>query len=250
LGASLGTLHRRGETRASRYHLLQRQHVLHAWPGRCNPDERVGAARRRSGSRHRLGFLAIVISYIPVLCQAFSRREVAINQLDARAGSPPTGLELLRRHGPDRTAALERLLADWERWAAELIESHLSYPLLGYYRSQHDNQSWLAALTTVLDACALLLCVVDDAPEFTARLTFAIARDAAVDLSQAFRRGPATLPNRMTPEVLTEIRGILLGAGFVLRPEDEASTALGEMRLLYEPYIGSLSPYLLTPLPS
>jgi Ion channel len=194
-------------------------------------------------------FLALVIGYIPVLYQSFSRREVAINQLDSRAGSPPTGVELLRRHGNSGIEALERLLIDWERWAAELLESHLSYPLLGYYRSQHDNQSWLAALTTVLDACALLLSVVDEAPDFTARLTFAIARHAAVDLSQAFRRGPPEAPDRMSPEVLAQLRATLLEAGFRLRSVERSSERLSELRNLYEPYLGALSPYLLMPLP-
>src|SRR5205823_5587411 len=88
------------------------------------------------------GFLAIVVSYLPVLYQAFSRREVSIALLDARAGSPPTAVELLRRHGrAQRLEALDRLLRDWEVWSAELLETHLSYPILAYYRSQHEHQS-------------------------------------------------------------------------------------------------------------
>jgi hypothetical protein len=196
------------------------------------------------------GFLALVISYIPVLYQAFSRREVAINQLDARAGSPPTAVELLRRHGPDALEALERLLADWERWAADLLESHLSYPLLGYYRSQHDNQSWLAALTTVLDASAAVLCLIDGGPRFTAGLTFAMGRHAAVDLSQAFGRTPVPFEERMAPEILEELRDALAAAGFALRPSDEATESLLGMRELYEPYVSSLAPFLRMPLPA
>src|SRR5204863_6718456 len=98
-----------------------------------------------------LGFLAIVVGYLPVLYQAFSRRELNISLLDARAGSPSTAAELLRRHF-DGNASVElgAFLRDWERWAAELLESHLSYPVLAYYRSQHSNQSWLAAMTTIL----------------------------------------------------------------------------------------------------
>jgi hypothetical protein len=196
------------------------------------------------------GFLALVISYIPVLYQAFSRREVSINQLDARAGSPPTAVELLRRHGPDALDALERLLADWERWAAELLESHLSYPLLGYYRSQHDNQSWLAALTTILDTSAAVLCVIDGGPQFTAGLTFAMARHAAVDLSQAFNRTPVAFEDRMAPEILEELRNALSGAGFTLRSTEEANVRLRHMRELYEPYVSSLAPFLRMPLPA
>jgi len=100
-------------------------------------------------------FLALIIGYLPVIYQAFSRREASISLLDARAGSPPSAGELLRRHGPEhtRTGSTSR---DWERWAADLLESHLSYPVLCYYRSQHKNQSWLTALTAVLDASVLV----------------------------------------------------------------------------------------------
>jgi len=90
------------------------------------------------------GFLALVIGYLPVLNQSFSRREVNISLLDARAGSPPTAGEMLRRHCHDRGMEdLQQLFHEWERWSADLLESHLSYPVLAYFRSHHDNQSWL-----------------------------------------------------------------------------------------------------------
>src|SRR5207249_4041653 len=110
------------------------------------------------------GFLAVVISYLPVLYQAFSRREITISLLDARAGSPPSAGELLRRLAQARSlAGVGPLLVEWERWAAELLESHLSFPVLSYYRSQHDNQSWVGALATVLDTSALLIAGVEGA---------------------------------------------------------------------------------------
>jgi len=104
------------------------------------------------------GFLALVIGFLPALNQSFSRREVNISLLDARAGSPPTADEVLRRHSYDHgLEALQILLRDWEGWSAELLESHLSYPMLAFFRSQHDNQSWLGALTAILDTCALIM---------------------------------------------------------------------------------------------
>src|SRR5262249_14327391 len=124
-------------------------------------------------------FLAVVVSYLPVLYQAFSRREIAISLLDDRAGSPPSAGDMLRRfaagHG---LAGLGPLLGEWERWSAELLESHLSFPVLRYYRSQHDNQSWVGALTTILDTSALLIAGVDGPDGLPARLTFAMARHA------------------------------------------------------------------------
>src|SRR4030095_12292175 len=104
------------------------------------------------------GMLALVIGYLPVLYQAFSRREVNISMLDARAGTPPTASELLRRHQEAQSmASLDKWLSDWEMWAADLMESHLSYPALCFFRSQHDNQSWLAALGTVVDGWRLVV---------------------------------------------------------------------------------------------
>src|SRR5439155_22732943 len=156
-----------------------------SWPARA-----VTALEAAVG----FGFLAIVIGYLPVIYQSFSRREVVISMLDARAGSPPTAAELLRRHAADHTLdALDALLRDWEHWSAELLESHLSYPVLAYFRSQHDNQSWLGALTTVLDTCALVMVGIDGVSVWQARLTFAIARHAVVDIAQIFRTAPTSV---------------------------------------------------------
>src|SRR2546428_12982063 len=103
------------------------------------------------------GFLALVIGYMPVIYQAFSRRELRISLLDARAGSPATAAELLRRNCAGKNVEeLRQLLHDWEEWCGDILESHLSYPVLAYYRSQHQAQSWLEALTTILDTCALI----------------------------------------------------------------------------------------------
>ncbi|HEX7078608.1 MAG TPA: potassium channel family protein, partial [Candidatus Eisenbacteria bacterium] len=197
------------------------------------------------------GFLAVVVGYFPVLYQAFSRREYGISLLDARAGSPPSAAELLRRHaGPGGREALEDLLYEWERWAAELLETHLSYPLLAYYRSQHTNQSWLAALTAILDTCALTAVGVEGACAGQARLTFAMTRHAVVDLAQVFGAPPRTAPeNRLPPEAYTRLRAALAAAGLPL-PEGAATEAkLAELRRLYEPYVTALSQYLLQPLP-
>ena len=119
--------------------------------------------------------------------------------LDARAGSPPAAGELLWRcRGPQGHAELAQLLAEWERWSAEVLESHLSYPVLAYFRSQHANQSWLTALTTVLDTSALVLAGLDGWSTRQAELTFAMARHAVVDLTQVFNaRKPRGISDRL-----------------------------------------------------
>src|SRR5271167_1397160 len=156
------------------------------------------------------GFLAAVIGYLPFIYGAFAEREVDISLLDSRAGTPPTAGELLRRHSfPNGPEALRILLKDWELWSAQLMESHLSYPVLAYFRSQHDNQSWIASLTAILDTCALLMVGIEDACEKQAELTFAIARHAVVDLSQVFGTAPKPLPHdRLSAEDLRRVRDI------------------------------------------
>lgn len=196
-------------------------------------------------------FLALIISYLPAMNGAFSRREVDVSLLDERAGSPPSALELLRRkaeHG--LTHGVEQFLRDWERWSAELLEIHLSYPVLGYFRSQHENQSWLAALTMVLDLSALVMVGIEGVQEWPAQLTFAMARHAAVDLSQVFGVPPrASVEGRLPPGDLVRLRAELAAAGAPLRQGPEADRRMAELRRLYEPYVCALARHLLVDLP-
>jgi hypothetical protein len=161
------------------------------------------------------GFLAIVISYLPTLYGAFSQRELNISLLDARAGSPPTAAELLRRHARLRDAdVLSQYLHDWEIWAAQLMESHLSYPALCYFRSQHDNQSWLAAFTAVLDVSALMIAYGAGAAKWQAQLTFAISRHAVADLAEVLRVRPVPfVVDRLPLEDLIKVRSLLMEFG-------------------------------------
>lgn len=197
------------------------------------------------------GFLAAVIGYLPFIYGSFSKREVNISLLDSRAGTPPTAGELLRRHTyPGGQDALYDLLKDWELWSAELMESHLSYPVLAYFRSQHDNQSWIASLAAILDACALVMVGVEDACEKQAELTFAIARHAVADLSQVFSTAPKTLPHdRLLAEQLHRLRATLAQNGMILRDGEAADTRLRELRQMYEPYVYALASYLNQTLP-
>jgi hypothetical protein len=197
------------------------------------------------------GFLALVLSYLPVIYQAFSRREVNIVLLDARAGSPPTAGELLRRHaGPHELDALELLLRDWERWSAEILESHISYPVVSYFRSQHNNESWLGALATILDASALLITAEDARCSRQAKLTFAMCRHTVVDLAQIFYAAPRNSgPDRMPPEDLQRLRTILSGAGLHFLETPESNAKLDTLRQMYEPYLKALAAHLYVELP-
>src|SRR5437016_12109153 len=193
--------------------------IAETWPGRALTILEAGMG---------LGFLAVVIGYLPVLYQAFSRRELNISLLDARAGSPSTAAELLRRHfDGDQFVELSAFLREWERWAAELLESHLSYPVLAYYRSQHSNQSWLGALTTILDATTLVMVGIDGTPAHQAQLTFAIARHAVADLAHVFNTKPQSPPkDRLPPEELGRMRNKLRRNGIFLEDCDAADQKL------------------------
>lgn len=198
-----------------------------------------------------LGFLAMVIGYFPVLYGAFSRREVTISLLDARAGSPPTAAELLRRHAYEGgSEALNLLLVEWERWSAELLESHISYALLCYFRSQHTNQSWIGALTAVLDVCALMIAGVRDHAARQAQLTFAMARHALVDLSQVFSQKPVLdAEDRLPPERFELLYQRLCESGISICRDRANMDRLKEMRNLYEGYAVALSRFFCMPLP-
>jgi hypothetical protein len=198
-----------------------------------------------------LGFLAVVMGYFPVLYSAFSRREVSISLLDARAGSPPTAAELLRRHShPGAERALSVLLIEWERWSAELLESHISYPLLCYYRSQHNNQSWLAALVAILDTSALMVAGIRGYEARQAQLTFAMARHALVDLSQIFGLRPvANAPDRLPAGVCDKLYEMLGASGVKVCSDADSIERLREMRALYEGHAVALSRKFYLPLP-
>jgi hypothetical protein len=197
------------------------------------------------------GFLAGVIGYLPFIYGSFSKREVSITLLDSRAGTPPSAGELLRRHSyPYGADALRELLKEWELWSAELMESHLSYPVLAYFRSQHDNQSWIASLTAILDTCALIMVGVEGACKRQAELTFAISRHAVVDLSQVFGTSPRPLPqDRLPAAELLRIRNVLAQHGLKLNDGEAADARLSELRNMYEPYIFALALYLNQTLP-
>jgi Ion channel len=196
-------------------------------------------------------FLAVVISYLPVLYQAFSHREVTISLLDARAGSPPSAGQLLSRFARYRKFdAFDYFLEQWEAWAAEVLESQVSFPLLSFYRSQHDNQSWLATMTVILDASALVIAGVKENDSYQAQLTFAMARHAVVDLAQIYHIPPLEpADDRMPLDDIRQLLTTLRNAGTELREGDSAVRKLAELRQMYEPFVNALSGYFMVALP-
>ena len=197
------------------------------------------------------GFLALVIGYLPVVYSSFSTRETEISLLDARAGSPPSAAEFMNRLGccPDQSV-LDGILRDWERWCADLLASNISYPVLLFFRSQHSNQSWLGAVTAMLDVTSLLMTGVDGIHPDQAKLTFAMARHAVVDLAQVVnaRYGPHDA-NRLSEDDLRRFRSELAQHGVTFYDGADAAERLSQLRALYEPYAHALARRLVMTLP-
>lgn len=200
-------------------------------------------------------FLAVIIGYLPVIFTSFAQRETHIVLLDARAGSPPSAAEFFRRlaHDHDGTP-VDQYLREWEQWSAELLQSHLSYPMLSFFRSQHEHQSWLATLTLILDVTALAIVGVSnedgELPRNQARLTFAMARHAAGDLCQTLNSPPRPgVQTRLSPETLDRLRTRLALRGIFLRGGEDADRQLAALGELYEPYVKALSRRVLMKLP-
>ena len=197
------------------------------------------------------GFLGVVIGYLPTIYSSFSRREIEISLLDARAGSPPSAAELLSRFANSpQQAVLDQIFKDWERWAAEVLESHLSYPALSFFRSQHNNQSWLGALVTILDASALVIAGVDGLRSEQAKITFAMARHAVVDLAQVVNaRYNPNAPDRLSGQELNRLRQKLAERGIKLHEGAAFEEKLDHLRSQYEPYAVAIALNLSITLP-
>jgi hypothetical protein len=196
-------------------------------------------------------FLGVVVGYLPVIYNSFAAREIEISLLDARAGSPPSATEFLSRLGccPDQSV-VDGIFRDWERWCADLLSSHISYPALLFFRSQHSNQSWLSALTVMLDVTSLIMTGIKGIHPEQAKLTFAMARHAAVDLAQGVNaQYDPHAPERLTAEDFTRMRTELANQGVNLDDGEDAPARLAELRVLYEPYVYSIAGRLRFTLP-
>lgn len=195
-------------------------------------------------------FLAVVIAYLPVLYQSFSRREAQLTTLDAWAGSPPAAAEVLRRLAQrSELSMLGGFLKDWEFWCSDVLESHISYPTVGFFRSQHQKQSWVSALACLLDLSALIEVGIEGIPNWQAHVTFAIARHTAVDLAQVFRVPIAADDYRLSDAEFDRMRDQLAAVGVRLVDTPDSRERLRAIRRSYEPYLFGLSRMLMMPLP-
>jgi len=202
-----------------------------------------------------LAFLGLVVGYLPVFYESFSTRELRISLLDARAGSPPSAGALLQS-AHAQSDKVERQLEIWEEWAAQVLENHLSFPMLAYFRSQHSNQSWLTALVAILDYATIVsLCAKGDLQR-QAKLTFAMGRHVLTDMAVIFalEKQASNYDGRsnreLRPDDVDSIREILGRSNGLLDPELLTEAKVRSRRKLYEGQATALGEYFLMALPS
>ncbi len=185
--------------------------------------------------------VALQIAYLPTLYAAYNRRETLVTLLESRAGAPAWGPELLIRHQLVGTVDnLANLFAEWERWAADVAESHSTYPSLLYLRSPRTKNSWIVSLIAVMDAAALLLAIDPEGAPIEARMCirmgFTCLRDIALATSIPFDPDPQPDDPVALPRAqFDDARARLVAAGFATsRPEEEAWAHFRGWRVNYE----------------
>ncbi len=194
-----------------------------------------------------LGVVALVITFLFSLYGAFQRREVLVVTLDARAGAPPSGVNLLETYArTEMVDELPALFADWEVWSAEVLDSHVAYPILGYFRSTHDNESWLSSLGAVMDAATLVLTTIEGLPRGRAEMLVGIGQHLVEDVANYFGFPDVHAPGVERFE-FDQARDRLAAAGYRLREAELAWSLFVELRSLYAVRLNALATYWVSP---
>jgi hypothetical protein len=197
-------------------------------------------------------FLGLIITYMPVLEQAYAEREVGNLLIHSRAGHPPGAIKFLHRYAsPERLEILRGNLREGERWMASILQSHLSHPVLSFYRAQHWGRSWLDSLTIVLDSCAVLIVGGDGAAAEQARLTYRMGIHLLKDLTGALSlttdpRRSGRLTDADLPALIAALESCAMA--WTIGPRQTAQL----LRLVrrYEVYLVPLAEWLVIPLPA
>jgi len=194
-----------------------------------------------------LGLIALAISFIFSLYASFQRREVLVVTLDARGGAPPSGVSMLEAASKlGLKDDMGRIFVEWEKWAAEVLDSHMAYPLLAYFRSSHDNESWISALGAVLDAATLVLTTVIDIPRGPAQIMYAIGRHTVEDLARYFQIQQDHEPGVERYE-FDEARQRLAAVGYTLKASDDSWTAFARLRSEYAGPLNDMAKWFAAP---
>lgn len=195
-----------------------------------------------------LSLLSITTTYLFSIFGNFQRRESFVVTTAAHAGTPPNGVNLLALARYSHTQDdLPVLMIDGQRWAASLMESHLAYPVLAFFRSSHDEQSWVGTLGTLLDAATLIVTTIDRVADGQARIFFTVGAHAAYDLARYFRTGE----NQGGPGIERAEFDVacerLVAAGYGLRDRDEAWSGFAKLRSTYAARLNAMATFFQIP---
>ncbi|HEX4143576.1 MAG TPA: potassium channel family protein [Pirellulales bacterium] len=195
-------------------------------------------------------FLGLVITYMPLLHQAYAAREVYNLLIHSRLRGSPVAIQLLHRYsGPDRAEILRGHLRDAEHWMAETLQSHLAHPVLSFYRAQHWGESWLVSVATIMDTCTLVIVGGEGLPAAQARLTYQMGVRLLTDLTHALAiRIDHDCPTRVSEADIPVIAAAMQAAGLNLRLEQMRTLELLRLSREYEIYLIALSHWLMFPL--
>lgn len=194
-----------------------------------------------------LGTVALGVTYLFSLYGSFQRRETLIVRLEARAGAPPSGVTLLEDYAAHAEGqALAGFLLEWEIWAAEVLDSHVAYPILAFFRSSHDNVSWVSALGAVLDVSSLLLTTVSNGPVGEAEHVNEIGNHCVEDIGNLFGWAETGEPGVEESEFV-DAHARLVAAGWACRPVDEAWAGFQDRRAAYAGRLNAMALFWLTP---
>ncbi len=225
--------------------------------GDYTPDDILARIFTLMAGASGLSVFALVISLLFTLYTAFERREVLSLGLDARAGNPPSGVALLENYAElGLLDTLPELFDQWEKWSAQILQSHIAYPMLPFFRSSHDGQSWIASLGAVLDGATLLMTTVAPCekcgrqPIGAARLMFRMGTHTVVDLSHwfgfRFDEDPHP-PVGIERREFDQARVRLERAGFALRPADESWREFVKYRSQYAAGLNEMAKHFAAP---
>jgi hypothetical protein len=189
-----------------------------------------------------LGVVALVVTFLFSIYGSYQRRELEVIRLQATAGAPPSAVALLEAFAVlEFRDRLPAFFVVWQRWAAEVLDSHIAYPVLAYFRSSHDNLSWISSLGAVLDASSLVLTTIRDVPRGDAELVRRVGAHLVEDISNlGYRAGQPIDIDRAAFE-LAYMR--LAAVGYALHPADEAWPRFEAARAMYANRLEEMANY-------
>ena len=193
-----------------------------------------------------LGVVALVVTFLFSLYGSYQRREIQVVALQAAAGAPPSAVALLETYAQlGLVGRLPDLFIEWERWAAEVLDSHVAYPLLGYFRSSHDSLSWINALGTMLDGASLVLTTICDVPRGEAKLFKRVGTHLVEDIyNLGFQAGETSDLDRASFDLACDR---LEAAGYKLEVRDVAWPHFKGARATYAARLEAMAAYWATP---